>query len=115
MNKTHVSGYIKTDKKYYRFFLSYRDASNNTKHISFSVNLKIKGNKRLANQILSYSKRNLIGYERDEDIEKEKRIQQTILSIHHKYGKNSVLKGMNYLKRATAKKRNTLVGGHNAD
>lgn len=50
-----------------------------------------------------------------EDIEKEKRIQQTILSIHHKYGKNSVLKGMNYLKRATAKKRNTLVGGHNAD
>ena len=49
------------------------------------------------------------------DIEKEKRIQQTILSIHHKYGKNSVLKGMNYLKRATAKKRNTLVGGHNAD
>jgi integrase len=80
MNKTHVSGYIKTDKKYYRFFLSYRDASNNTKHISFSVNLKIKGNKRLANQILSYSKRNLIGYERDEDIEKEKeRIKKEVI------------------------------------
>ena len=61
MNKTHVSGYIKTDKKYYRFFLSYRDASNNTKHISFSVNLKIKGNKSMTKIDEKNTKRCLTG------------------------------------------------------
>ena len=49
-----------------------------------------------------------------EDVEKEKKIQEALVKIKAKYGKNSVLKGMNYLEKATAKKRNTLVGGHNA-
>lgn len=49
-----------------------------------------------------------------EDIEKEKRVQETLVSIRNKYGKNAVLKGMNYLDKATARKRNGLVGGHNA-
>ena len=50
-----------------------------------------------------------------EEIEKEKKVQQVIVSIHKKYGKNSLLKGMNQLEKATAKKRNTLIGGHNAN
>ncbi|MCD7949027.1 MAG: DNA repair protein [Erysipelotrichaceae bacterium] len=49
-----------------------------------------------------------------EDIEKEKRVQQAIINIKHKYGKNAVLKGMNFYDKATTKKRNTLIGGHNA-
>lgn len=49
-----------------------------------------------------------------EDIEKEKKIQETIVTIHHLYGKNSVLKGMNLYEKATQRKRNTLIGGHNA-
>lgn len=49
-----------------------------------------------------------------EDIEKEKRIQETLVSIRNKYGKNAALKGMNFLDKATARKRNGLVGGHNA-
>lgn len=49
-----------------------------------------------------------------EDIEKEKKVQEAILAIQNKYGKNAVLKGMNYQEKATARKRNTLVGGHNA-
>lgn len=49
-----------------------------------------------------------------EDIEKEKRIQSTLVMIRNKYGKNAILKGMNLMDKATAKKRNTLVGGHNA-
>ena len=48
------------------------------------------------------------------DIEKEKRVQETLVEIKAKYGKNSVLKGMNYQEKATARKRNGLVGGHNA-
>lgn len=48
-----------------------------------------------------------------EKIQKEKEIEKTLNSIKKKFGKNSILKGMNYLDKATAKKRNTLIGGHN--
>ncbi len=47
-------------------------------------------------------------------VSKEKRLQETLVQIKHKYGKNSVLKGMNYFEKATQRKRNNLVGGHNA-
>ena len=41
-------------------------------------------------------------------------MQKAMLSIKQRYGKNAILKGMNALDFATAKKRNTLIGGHNA-
>ncbi len=47
-------------------------------------------------------------------IEKERKSQEAIVYIKEKYGKNAVLKGTNLLDKATAKKRNTLIGGHNA-
>ena len=49
-----------------------------------------------------------------EDIEKEKRVQEALISIKNKYGENAVLKGMNFYDKATQIKRNGLVGGHNA-
>lgn len=49
-----------------------------------------------------------------EEIEKEKRVQEALVSIKNKYGKNAVLKGMNLCDKATQRKRNRLVGGHNA-
>lgn len=47
--------------------------------------------------------------------DKERNKQKAIIEIKKKYGKNSILKGMNLNKKATAKIRNTLVGGHNGD
>lgn len=47
----------------------------------------------------------------EEEIE-EKKIQKTLLDIKKKYGKNSILKAMNYEEGATAKERNKEVGGH---
>lgn len=47
-------------------------------------------------------------------IEQEKKVQQTIALIKNKYGKNAILKGMNLYNKATQKKRNLLIGGHNA-
>lgn len=41
-------------------------------------------------------------------------VQEALVEIKAKFGKNSVLKGMIYLEKATARKRNGLVGGHNA-
>lgn len=42
----------------------------------------------------------------------EKKIQKALLNIKKKYGKNSILKAMNYEEGATAKNRNLEVGGH---
>ena len=42
----------------------------------------------------------------------EKKIQKTLLNIKKKYGKNSILKAMNFEEGATAKERNEEVGGH---
>jgi len=45
-------------------------------------------------------------------LDKEKRLQRTILDIKKKMGKNAMLRGMNLLEGATAKERNQQVGGH---
>lgn len=48
------------------------------------------------------------------DRQKEKRMQQTILEIKKKFGKNSILKGMDLEQGATAQERNRQIGGHKA-
>ena len=48
------------------------------------------------------------------DDPKERRIQESILAIKQKYGKNSILKGMNFEEGATAIERNSQIGGHKA-
>ena len=47
-------------------------------------------------------------------LEKERALQETMLKIKHKYGKNAILKGTNYTDGATAKDRNRQIGGHKA-
>ena len=44
--------------------------------------------------------------------EREKNLQQAILSLKKKYGKNAVLKGMNFKEGATMIDRNGQIGGH---
>ena len=46
---------------------------------------------------------------------KEKAVQDAIIAIKNKYGKNAILKGMNLEEKATTRKRNTLIGGHNSE
>ncbi len=48
------------------------------------------------------------------ELDREKRIQQMILAIQKKYGKNAVLRGMNLQEGAMTTKRNKQIGGHNA-
>jgi DNA polymerase V len=45
--------------------------------------------------------------------EKERHLQQTLIGIKRKYGKNSILKAISYTEKCTARMRNKLVGGHN--
>ncbi|MFR8170864.1 MAG: DNA methylase [Marvinbryantia sp.] len=46
--------------------------------------------------------------------EKERRMQQAMLDIRGKYGKNAILKGINLKEGATARERNGQIGGHRA-
>lgn len=46
--------------------------------------------------------------------EEERALQRAIIKIKRKYGKNSILKGMNLEEGATTVKRNGQVGGHRA-
>lgn len=45
---------------------------------------------------------------------RERRMQEAMLTIREKFGKNAVLKGMNLQAGATAKDRNNQIGGHKA-
>jgi hypothetical protein len=47
-------------------------------------------------------------------LEKERALQEAMLTIKHKFGKNAVLKGTNFTEGATAKERNRQIGGHKA-
>lgn len=46
--------------------------------------------------------------------EDEERIQEAMLSIKQKYGKNAILRGTNFKEGATARDRNKQIGGHKA-
>ena len=47
-------------------------------------------------------------------LEREKKMQQAMLSIKKRFGKNAVIKGMNLEEGATALDRNGRIGGHKA-
>ena len=47
-------------------------------------------------------------------LERERRMQETVIGIKKKYGKNAIMKGMNLREGATAKDRNRQIGGHKA-
>ncbi len=50
----------------------------------------------------------------EQELEREKRLQEAILSVKKKYGKNALIRGMNLEEGATAIERNSQVGGHRA-
>ena len=47
-----------------------------------------------------------------EDETNERKIQEVIIDLKQKYGKNSILKGLDLVSGATAKDRNSQIGGH---
>ena len=47
-------------------------------------------------------------------LEKERRMQEAQLKIKQRFGKNAILRGLNFEEGATAKDRNKQIGGHKA-
>ena len=50
--------------------------------------------------------------EEQAELDKEKRLQEAIIGIKNRMGKNAILKGTNFVEGATGKERNEQVGGH---
>lgn len=51
---------------------------------------------------------------RERALKRERKLQQTMLDIKKRFGKNAILKGLNFEEGATAIERNRQIGGHSA-
>ena len=47
-----------------------------------------------------------------EELIKDRKIQEAVISVKNKFGKNAILKGMNLSQNATTRERNMQIGGH---
>ena len=56
--------------------------------------------------------RQLSLFEENTDTSRERKQQEAILEIRRKFGKNAILKGMNFEEGATTRERNQQIGGH---
>ena len=52
--------------------------------------------------------------QKEKSLEKEHQMQEAMLKIKNRYGKNAILKGVNFQEGATGRERNRQVGGHKA-
>lgn len=52
--------------------------------------------------------------EEEAELAREKKMQETMLTIKKRFGKNAILKGLNLEDGATARERNSQIGGHRA-
>ena len=50
----------------------------------------------------------------EEELAKERRLQEAQIAIKRRFGKNAILKGVSYEEGATARQRNAQIGGHKA-
>ena len=52
--------------------------------------------------------------EHQKQLDKERRLQEARLNIRERFGKNAILRGLNFEEGATARERNKQIGGHKA-
>ena len=50
----------------------------------------------------------------EEELAKERKMQEAQIAIKERFGNNAILKGINFEEGATAKDRNSQIGGHKA-
>ena len=61
-----------------------------------------------------YGEREAKEQEEQKARERERRLQEVMLSVKKRYGKNAMLKGTNLQEGAMTKERNNQIGGHKA-
>ena len=72
-------------------------------------------NRTIAEQLDLFADYEAIAKEKQQDAaarQKERKIQEVQLAIKKRFGKNAILRGLNFEEGATAKQRNEQIGGH---
>ncbi len=64
------------------------------------------------NRVIPEEYRQYTFFEQPGELERNRRMQEAVIHIKNKFGKNAILKGMNLQKNATTRERNHQIGGH---
>ncbi|MDD4496451.1 MAG: DNA methylase [Eubacteriales bacterium] len=83
-------------------------------HVVDEATVKKTDNYEQLNLFTDYAAAQAKKEEEEAELAREKRIQEAMLEIKNKYGKNAILKGMNLEEGATTVDRNRQIGGHKA-
>lgn len=111
----HTSSAQKIMDASIKLFERYVDPNLLTRRINISVcNLQRDLEPEETNEDIQTDFLSLMESEVPVDEKKEKKLQETVLSLKGKYGKNIILRGTNFREGATAIDRNKQIGGHKA-
>ena len=91
-----------------------RRVSLSANHVVTEDSIPVKESYEQLNLFTDYDTLDITSKAENRVLEREKRMQQAVLDIKKKYGKNAILKGMNLQEGATTVERNNQIGGHKA-
>lgn len=100
--------YTNSYKLLREYFVNLFEKTTNKNYLIRRINISV-------NNVIGEEFTSISLFTNVEENEKERKIQETILEIKQKYGKNAILKGMNLEEKATTRTRNKLIGGHNGE
>jgi len=85
-----------------------------TNHVVSELTLSQKKQAQQLELFIDYEALDRQRKEEKTQMEKERRMQEAQLKIKKRFGKNAILRGLNFDEGATAKDRNRQIGGHKA-
>ena len=83
-------------------------------HVSDETSVMQKETYEQLNLFTDYEEKEKQKKQKDTVLRREKKMQEAMLTIKKKYGKNAILKGVHYEEGATGRERNNQIGGHKA-
>lgn len=83
-------------------------------HVVDESSLKKKDNFEQLDLFTDYAAAQAKKEEEESELDREKKVQRTMIEIKKKFGKNAIIKGMNLEQSATTVERNSQIGGHKA-
>ena len=94
--------------------LSIRRVTINANHLTDESETAVAESYEQLNLFTDYTALEKEKEEEEARRSKERKLQEAMLTVKKKYGKNAILKGMNLQEGATTLKRNRQIGGHKA-
>lgn len=95
-------------------FLLVRRLNLTANHVSDETSVMQKDTYEQLTLFTNYEEKEKQKKEEDAVLRREKKMQEAMLAIKKKYGKNAILKGIHYEEGATGRERNNQIGGHKA-